>query len=101
MILDAERQTRPVIAHAEFECAIGQSRVDFDLLREAPATKKTARRLPASAASTRRSVSAQERVAALMHGFGIRRGDATWKGKSSAVIARMLRQQAAGDRFRG
>lgn len=73
------------------------ARVDFSIRKVSAAEKRPVGR----ARKPSRSKAVEQRVAAFMQGFGVRKNDRTDKGKSSAVIARELRSRAMGDRFRG
>ena len=72
-------------------------RVDFSLRKVSGGRKRPLARTRKSPSSK----SAEQRVAAFMKGFGVRKGDRSIKGKTSALIARELRTLATGSRFRG
>lgn len=81
--------------------------VDFDYVRsrakQSDSKAKVTRVMssPAQGSKKPRRATAKDRVGAFMQGFGIMRREPTWKGKSSAAIARTLRKRAMGERFRG
>jgi hypothetical protein len=68
--------------------------IEFDVLRRSRTKRRVAKK-PSSKKSKR--MTAEERVAAFMKGFGVSRDREEWKGRSTADIARELRRKAAGN----